>query len=488
LSTLKKYRSRGAIAGAALTGLGVYFAVLQTAPFLVWVALVPLFLVLGSQSRSAYRYSGFIPGLVAGGTFSVFAFAWMISGAHSFTGASVGYGIAIFLLCVIVFSLSCALLLWRTPLVLIAPVWILAETAVQWGAEKMPWFLFHLGYALAGDLYAIQPISVIGVTGAGFVVVLVNYLVATAILRRSWRYALAPLLLAGCYMLWGWWLLPPPAEDRGSYFSLAMVTENIPPEIPWDSTNGNMRVQQLLQQEDICIAAHPQLILWSESAIPWTWSPDDDLVKELLSHSRRRSIAHVLGMNTAISPGVVRNSAYCLLPDGKVAGRYDKEYALLFIEQPWMGLQFPFLSSDGYSVEPGDNDLPLTTPEGKAGVLICNESALPRGAARRVRQGARFLLNMSNDGWFRGTWLVKQHFYNARLRAVETRKDIAVNSNNGWSGCIDASGRIDTTRFLFTIHPNDRLTAAVRHPLIPVYICLLFVLSFIIINKKPSFL
>ena len=204
MSKLKKYRSSVSIAGAALSGLGIYFAVLQTVPFLVWIALVPLFLVLGGQPPSAHRYSGFIPGLIAGGTFSVFAFAWMISGAHTFTGASVGYGMAIFLLCVIVFSLSCALLLWRTPLVLIAPVWILAETAVQWGAEKMPWFLFHLGYGLAGDLVAIQPISVIGVTGAGFVVVLVNYLVATAILRRSWKFALAPMLLAGCYMLWGW--------------------------------------------------------------------------------------------------------------------------------------------------------------------------------------------------------------------------------------------------------------------------------------------
>jgi apolipoprotein N-acyltransferase len=230
------------------------------------------------------------------------------------------------------------------------------------------------------------------------------------------------------------------------------------------------------------------MMLWTESAIPWTWSPDDDLVRELLSHSRPQSITHVLGMNTAVSAGVVRNSAYCLLPDGKIAGRYDKKDPLLFIEQSWLGWQFPFLSSDGYSVEPGDNDLPLATPYGKAGVLICNESALPGAAARRVRQGARFLLNMSNDGWFRGTWLVRQHFYNARLRAVETRKDIAVNSNNGWSGCIDASGRINMTGFLFTIHPNDKLTVAVRYPLIPVYICTLFVFAIIIINKKPSFL
>jgi apolipoprotein N-acyltransferase len=358
LSKLKKYRSSGSIAGAALTGLCVYLAVLQTVPLLVWVALVPLFLALAGRPRSG-RYSGFLPGLIAGVTFSVFAFAWMVPGAHTFTGASEGYGIGIFLLCVVVYSLGCALLLWRTPLVLIAPVWVLAEVAVQWGAEKMPWFLFHIGYALAGDLYAIQPVSVIGLTGAGFVVIVANYLVALAILRRSWKYALAPLLLIGCYMLWGWWLLPPSVEDRGPSFPLAIVTENIPPEVVWDSANGNERVQRLLQQEDICISAHPRMLLWSESAIPWTWSSDDDLAAEILRHSRPQSITHVLGMNTAVSAGVVRNSAYCLLPDGKVGGRYDKEYALLFIEQPWLGLQFPFLSSDGYSVEPGDNDLPL---------------------------------------------------------------------------------------------------------------------------------
>lgn len=488
MSKLIKYPRKSVIEGAAISGLLVYFAVLQTVPFLAWVALVPLFLVLGSRARSADPYSGFLPGLIAGVTFSVFAFAWMIPGAHSFTGASAGYGIAIFLLCVVAYSLGCALLLWRTPLVLIAPVWVLAETALQWMGQKMPWFLFHMGYAFAGDLYAVQPVSVIGVTGAGFVAIEVNYLLATAILHRSWKYATAAMLVTGFYMLWGWWLLPPQQNDQGTSFSLAMVTENIPPEIPWDSVNGNIRVQQLLLQEDKCVATDPQMTLWSESAIPWTWSPGDDLVEELLRHSRPRSITHVLGMNTAVSAGVVRNSAYCLLPDGKVAGRYDKKYALLFIEQPWLGFQFPFLSSDGYSVQAGDNDLPLATPYGKAGVLICNESALPEAAARRVRKGAGFLLNLSNDGWFRDTWLVRQHFYNARLRAVETRKDIAINSNNGLSGYIDASGRIDTTGFFFRVHPNDKLTAAVRWPLIPVYVCLIFILTIIIIHKKPSFL
>ena len=481
-----------AFGGAALSGLFVFLAFSHFVPWLGWVALVPLFLVLEGG-----RSDGFLPGLVAGAMLSFCAFAWMIPGAQAFTGAAVGYGIAIFVICVLIYSFGCAILLWKTPPVLVAPVWILAETLVQWASAKMPWFLFHIGNALATGLIAIQPMSVIGVTGAGFVVILVNFLIARAILRRSWKQALAPLLLLVAYLAWGWWLLP--AEDlREPSFPLAIVKENIPPDIPWDSTNGNIRVQQLLRQEDSCVAAGAGMLLWSESAIPWTYSPNDDLVKELLRHSAGREIAqtqvrsgaielaqarpgvrsivHVLGMNTAVSTEVVRNSAYCLLPDGRVAGRYDKHDPLLFIEQPALGCQFPFFSSDGSSVEPGDDDKPLSTPYGKAGVLICNESALPGAAAVRVRQGAQFLLNMSNDGWFRNTWLVDQHFYNARLRAVETRKDVVINSNNGWSGCIHASGRIDTAGFLFTIHPNDARPVAVRYPQLPVAGALLFAL------------
>jgi apolipoprotein N-acyltransferase len=539
-----------AYGGAALSGFFLFLTFAHLVPFLGWVCLVPLFVLLdrGATVRSSSLFplplagrsarSRFLLGFTAAATFTAFCFAWMIPGAHTFTGASVGYGLALFAICVLVYSSVCAMLLAWTPLVLVAPVWIVAETVLQWAATKMPWFLFHIGNTLATQLIAIQPMSVIGVTGAGFVVLLVNYGVARSITRRSWKLGLVPLLLLVGYLAWGWWLLPEdrllPKGDRltlaaagsgpashfastrrqgpaqheesthreGRAFRLAIVREHIPPEIPWDSTNGNQRVGQLLQAEDSCVATGAQVIVWSESAIPWAYSPDDDLVKEVLRHSAdpsptrmasrgetaaadpaTRPVVHILGMNTAVSApgggaaGIVRNSAYALLPDGRVAGRYDKLAPLLFIEQPFWGWQFPFFSSDGYSVEPGDNDNPLPTPEGRAGVLICNESALPDAAASRVGKGAQFLVNMSNDGWFRDTWLVAQHFYNARLRAVETRKDLVINSNNGWSGCIEASGRVDTTGNVFMIHPNDIRTLAVRAPLLPVYACIFFALA-----------
>ena len=99
---------------------------------------------------------------------------------------------------------------------------------------------------------------------------------------------------------------------------------------------------------------------------------------------------------------------------------------------------------NGYSaVNDPEHSKPLTTPYGKAGFLICNEAALPAAAANQVKQGAEFLMNMSNDGWFNDTYIVRVHYYYARLRAVESRKDIAINCNNGFSGLIKASGDIE---------------------------------------------
>ena len=492
--------------GAIIAGLCLFVAVQHTVFLMGWIALVPAFTLLFScklqaisykqytPARQQQRSTPFIAGLIMGGTFSGCAFAWMVTGVPAFTGLAVGYGVMLFLVCVLLFSLACAGVLWiafRIPNpFFIAGVWTLAEVILQRAASSLPWFLFHTGNALAANQYAIQPVSVIGVTGCSFIIVLVNGLIAKAIAHRRYKQLWLPLSLFIGFMCWGWLLLylferEDNNKTQASTFKLAILQPHIPPEVQWDQSNGNALVQQLLQEERKCIAQQPNLILWSESAIPWTYSPNDDLVRELLYNSDPAHISHILGMNTAISEAVVGNSAYCLLPGGKLAGRYDKATPLLFIEQPGQGWLLPFFSANGYSVMPGNNNLPLCTPFGEAGILICNESVLPSSAAATVRHGAQFLLNLSNDGWFQHTYLVNSHFYNARLRAVETRKDLAINSSNGRCGLVNASGRIDEAS-LVTIRPNNIEPIAVRFPALPVCLCILVLITTIIIHQKTK--
>ena len=204
----------------------------------------------------------------------------------------------------------------------------------------------------------------------------------------------------------------------------------------------------------------------------------------MLSITAPAGITHVLGINTEYKTGVVFNSAYCILPGGEVTSRYDKQHLLSFIEKPISGMIMPFFSSEGFSaISDTSHAAPLNTPYGKAGVFICNEASVPAAAASMVKQGAIFFLNMSNDGWFNDTYIVRTHFYYARLRAVESRKDLAVNTNNGYSGLIKASGEIveqerseDAFVKIVSIQPNNLVTTAAILPNWFVFSCLAFLL------------
>src|SRR5690349_18738081 len=253
------------IIGAIASGLCLFVATQYAVFFLMWLTFVPVFITLFKRSA----LTPFRAGLVMGGTLTCLAFAWMINGIPAFTGLSSGYGVVLYVVCVVLFSLGCAAVLWlafriSNPL-FIAAVWTLAEAGLQWAASGLPWFLFHAGNAVSANVYAIQPASVIGVTGITFIAVWVNGLIAKAILNRSYKQLWLPCSLVIGYLCWGWLLLTLFESSTGEQpaFKLAILQQNIPPEIQWDQTNGNALVQQLLQQERQCIAQHPNMILWS---------------------------------------------------------------------------------------------------------------------------------------------------------------------------------------------------------------------------------
>jgi apolipoprotein N-acyltransferase len=63
------------------------------------------------------------------------------------------------------------------------------------------------------------------------------------------------------------------------------------------------------------------------------------------------------------------------------------------------------------------------------------------------------LINVTNDGWFGNTTGPRQHFHQARVRAVEEGLPIVRAANNGISAVIDGYGRA-----LHTIGLNERGT------------------------------
>lgn len=465
-----------------------------------WFCFVPLFIKIINQTAKASFRSGFI----FGSAITIFGFYWMIPGAERFTGNSVFYGIGVYIISVSFFAAWCGLVTFcfsflkmqqhqKMALVgnalLAGAVFCGGEALLMLVSAGFPWFDFHAGNALVQNLYAIQPAAYFGVYIITFVVIVINYLIAAIIVNKEWRRWWLPVSVAGCYLLAGFLILMQFEKQGPSQkkIDVAILSENIPPEMKWDDNTGNILVQRLFNLNHEAVKLKPNIALWSESAIPWTYRPDDDLVNEILKITAPASITHIMGINTEYAGNEVFNSAYCLLPDGKVSNRYDKQFLLTLIEKPVSGMVIPFFSSKGfYAKNDTAHNKPLNTNYGKAGIMICNEAAVPQAARNMAANGAEFLFNLSNDGWFNNTYIVGLHFYNARLRAVETRKDIVVNSNNGISGLVNASGEIvmqerseEPYVKMVTVVPNNYQSWVTFHPFIFIYLCMVYMAVFL---------
>ena len=78
------------------------------------------------------------------------------------------------------------------------------------------------------------------------------------------------------------------------------------------------------------------------------------------------------------------------------------------------------------------------------GVVICSESAHPSLVRQLRKAGARFLVEISNDGWFTDKASYMLHAQAAVMRAVENQMWVIRAANTGFSFAVDPDGVIHT--------------------------------------------
>jgi apolipoprotein N-acyltransferase len=117
-----------------------------------------------------------------------------------------------------------------------------------------------------------------------------------------------------------------------------------------------------------------------------------------------------------------------------------------------------------------------------------------------VKKGAEFLINITNDAWFKETSSPYQHLQASVFRAVENRVFVVRSANTGVSGFIAPSGKImslvgdEFSRNIFipgyktkkVLVCRQNLSFYSRYGDFFVIVCFLFVLLFsvVILKKK----
>lgn len=168
------------------------------------------------------------------------------------------------------------------------------------------------------------------------------------------------------------------------------------------------------------------------------------------------------------------NSAIQVIPDQKVEV-YHKGKLVPGVEIfPYMSYLKPLLGDAminlGGTVASLGTDKERTSfsnpfNKGKIAPIICYESIYGEFTGDYVKKGANFLAIMTNDSWWGVTEGHKQLLSYARLRAIETRREIARAANSGISAHINAKGEIiedtfygDKTALYARVNLYDEMT------------------------------
>jgi len=249
-------------------------------------------------------------------------------------------------------------------------------------------------------------------------------------------------VVLACLVYGGYRLSARPPSPPDAVVRVAVLQGNIPAGVKWDDRQGDMIAGRYL---DLCRRAddlRPDLVIWTETAIPWPLESGDDLLEEALRRTTGSGASHIVGSPAPAEGGGYVNSAFLILPDGEVIARYDKERLLYFVEKMPATGSGASAGPGAASYIAGEGSAPLDTPRGKAGVTICNENFYPELNRRLVREGAEFLVNLTNDAWWPDRFRLTGHFLFNVLRAVENRRATVVASNVGISALIDDRGRV----------------------------------------------
>jgi apolipoprotein N-acyltransferase len=158
------------------------------------------------------------------------------------------------------------------------------------------------------------------------------------------------------------------------------------------------------------------------------------------------------------------NSAMIVAPDGNRVGRYDKIHLVPFGEY----IPFKNLLVFAHKLTGKVSDFTrgadrraflLPTHDGahhRYGIFICYEAVFADEVRHFARNGAEVLVNISDDGWYGDTSAPWQHLNMARMRAIENRRWLLRDTNNGITSAIDPYGRV---RQSIPRHQADALPA-----------------------------
>jgi apolipoprotein N-acyltransferase len=368
-------------------------------------------------------------------------------------------------------------------------IWVGYEYLDNIWQLSFPWL--ELGNTETYNLNRIQYYDLAGVHGATFIIcltsVLLYYLIAK-IYNGSWKAKSLPAIVSAILIIF---FLSAPyhyshqklnsdnskyyySTDSAKIIKTTVIQPNIDPERKWKGNTDSI-VDVYINALNLSLKTNPDLFVIHETAVPYPFFDPYFFynTNKFLNFINLNNKYLLMGIphryyytDSLTAPkeskiaSITRrrfndfNSAVLIEPGKQLDSLAIHEKAKLvpFSERPPYQEYLPFLSKwikwgvgiSNWEIGTDSKVFSLSNPTIKKNAkfisLICFESVFSDYVSEGVKNGAEFIIIITNDGWFGNSSGPVQHDRYAVLRAIENRKWIIRAAQTGISDFVDPLG------------------------------------------------
>lgn len=374
---------------------------------------------------------------------------------------------------------------------LVPSLWILFEFIRGRGDTGFPWMpiastqLYNPAFRMLARIGGIYFI--------GWLIILFNILFYLYLKKRKIRILITWILLLTLLHLSGLYLYLRPENINGK-IKVAVFQPNVLPREEYDPKEWEETLQAFNEFYNK-LNEKVELIIFSESALPGYFRysvREQNLVKKISEKSGAYILLGSTDIKVKEGEKIPYNTAF-LVKGNSIVAEYFKTHLVPFGE--WLPFEdkFHFLQKLEFGqgdYRPGKSLIPLEVNGKKFGVLICFESLFPEITKKFVQNGAKFLVNITNDGWYGKSLGPVEHFELLRYRAIESGRFVVRSAKTGISAIIDSKGRVlkkiglfKRGYFVYEVPLKNDSTPYTKFGDIIVYLAFLIVLSILVYNK-----
>jgi apolipoprotein N-acyltransferase len=420
--------------------------------YLAWIGFVPLLSAIAAQTKRKAFWLSYFCGLV----FFLSVLYWLVH--VTLTGLIIlSFYLAFYFAFFGYFFTGFSKRLPNSGILLIillSSIWVILEYIRCQFISGFPWAL--LGYSQYLNIKLIQFADITGSLGPSFLVICVNLCIFRIIKsalsgdrHQIFKFILILVLTFGIVYSYGFYSVNKYSPKGDKTIKACLIQGNIPQELKWENDYSFDIKQIYLDLSRECLSDDPDIIIWPETSLPdYLIDTDMDSISPLIDINNQIKKPILLGA-VLQQKNQYFNSAVLVPEDLSYIKFYKKIHLVPFGEYlPLRGV-LPFLVKfvpiEDFTAGRSSTIFTIKNKQNESvsfGVLICFEDTISELSRQLRLRGADFLVNITNDAWFKKTSSPFQHLQSSVFRAIENRVYVLRAANTGVTCIIDDLGKV----------------------------------------------